>query len=211
MVEWHYYAFKILNPISYFDGDVMGNTILKIFAVLIIVSFLFGCSSSPTDSSYPSSQSDKTFESFPFDQYKVEIHSSTEKAKINFTSNPWWKRYKTRLSKDYKDGNIDFGGYYITTIINCGIICRAGVMVDVRDGKIYTLPLGKGMGYAECYSGGYNADDDGIYYKPDSRLFITVSCIEARIGNTKSYTQEKLYCANVWDEFQKRFVLNENL
>lgn len=189
----------------------MEKTVLKIFTVLIIVSYLFGCSSSPTDSSSPSSQSDKTVESFPFDQYNVEIHDATYKAKINFTSNPWWKRYKTRLSKDYKDGNIDFGGYYVTSIINCGIICRVGAMIDVRDGKIYTLPLGKGMGYAECYSDGHNADDEGIYYKPDSRLFVTVSCIETTMVDSKSYTQEKIYYANVWDESQKRFVLHKNL
>ena len=96
------------------------------------------------------SPSKQTIEGYSFEKYKVEIHSVNEKAEINFSSNPFWKHYRTRISKGYKNGNVDFGGYYIAIIIGCGVGCRLGAMVDIRDGKIYDLPLG-GMSYAECY------------------------------------------------------------
>ena len=165
--------------------------------IIIIIMFIFiffnlyGCSSSSSKSekSFSDSSSKQTIEyieGYSFEKYEIE------KAKIDFSSNPAWKRYRTRISEVYIEGDVDFGGYYISIIINCGVICRIGAMIDIRDGKIYSLPLGDGMGYAECYSNRNVVDDEGIYYKPNSRLFITSSCIETEIKNSKNNKQLKV-------------------
>ena len=195
----------------------------KIIALIILTTFIlynfFGCSPSPSDSSSKTKKSssnssslEKPFESiedYSFDKYKVKIFPLSEKANINFSSNPRWKLYKTRLSRDYKNGDIDFAGYFITIIINCGVICRVGAMVDVRDGKIYSLPLDEGMGYAECCSSRNIGDEEGIYYKPDSRLFVSISCVETDIKNSKNKKQHKIYFINIWDENSKKFILKK--
>lgn len=191
-----------------------------IFMFVFNFFYLYGCSSSPSDSSY---KAEKSFDSssletpfddlegYSFEKYKVEINSLAEKAKIDFSSNPYWKLYKTKLSEDYKRGNIDFGGYYIASIINCGVTCRVGAMVDTRDGKIYSLPLGNGMGYAECYSNRNAVDDEGIYYKPNSRLFIASSCNETEIENSKNNKQYKVYFITEWEEAKKKFILDKKI
>ncbi|KUG24538.1 hypothetical protein ASZ90_005650 [hydrocarbon metagenome] len=214
MVEWCYYfsfiflVLKILNQYLVYGVVMMKKIMVKFFIMLFIFFSLCGCSSSPSDSLSPS---EKTIEGYSFDKYKVEIFPLSEKAKINFSSNPYWKLYKTKITKDYKNRNVDFGGYYIAIIINCGVICRVGAMVDIRYGRIYSLPLGDGMGYAECYSNRNVVDDEGIHYKPNSRLFITSSCSETEIKNSKNNKQHKVYFINVWDEAKKKFILEKKI
>jgi hypothetical protein len=151
----------------------------------------------------------QTIEGYSFEKYKIEKHSVTKKAKINFSSNPTAKTFRTRISEGYKSGNVDFGGYYITIIWGCGAGCISGSMVDIRDGKVYDLPLGEETAYANCYSG---TDDNGtVTYKPYSRLFITTTCSEAEIENSKNNKQEKVYFINVWNEAKKKFILEKRI
>jgi hypothetical protein len=188
----------------------MKKIMFMIFIVIFTSFSLCGCTS-PSPESEKSSpdaslkQNIEAIEGYSFEKYEIK------KVNVDFSSNPFWKTYRTRISEVYKDGNVGFGGYYVTVIINCGVTCRVGAMVDIRDGKIYSLPLGDDMGYAECYSNRNVVDDEGIHYKPNSRLFITSSCSETEIENSKNNKQHKVYFINVWDEAKKKFILEKKI
>ncbi|NVN95757.1 MAG: hypothetical protein HXX18_10790 [Bacteroidetes bacterium] len=140
---------------------------------------------------------------FSFEKYKVEKLSTYQKAKINYLSNPTVKYFKTRITNGYKTGKIDFAAYYITITWGCGTGCIDGAMVDVRDGKVYDLPLGESTYYYGC---ALSDTESCVEYKPNSRLFITVYCSEIEIENSKDNEQEKIFFINVWDEKKKEFV-----
>jgi hypothetical protein len=150
----------------------------------------------------------QTIVGYSFEKYKIEKYAISKKAKLNFQSNPEAKNFKTRITEGYKQGKVDFGGYYITIIWGCGTGCINGAMVDIRDGKIYDLPLGEEFYYAGCFSNNENEqNDDSLNYKDSSRLFITAICSENEIENTNKVKQEKLYFVNVWNEQKKKFDL----
>lgn len=142
---------------------------------------------------------------YSFESYPSVKNSVGQKAKINYNSNPDAKYYKTRINSSYKTSKVDFAGYYITTIWGCGTGCITGVMVDVRDGKIYDLPLGEDTSSIGCYSS--DTVDDGPSYTARSRLFVKGTCSETEIENTSSYKQEQKFFINVWNESKKKFEL----
>jgi hypothetical protein len=61
---------------------------------------------------------------------------------------------------------IDFASNYEILIYGVGTGCQQGVMIDLRDGKVYSLPIE----CPACGSGEY------IEYRKDSRLFINRYC-----------------------------------
>lgn len=75
-----------------------------------------------------------------FEDFKAEYKETTEKAKIDFNSNPTAKGFKTAISESYKNGKVDFSGNYIIATWGCGTSCISGAMIDIRDGKVYDLP-----------------------------------------------------------------------
>ena len=75
-----------------------------------------------------------------FEDYKTEYKEATEKARIDFNSNPNYKVYKTVISETYHANQVSFAGNYTIATWGCGTSCIYGVMVDIRDGKIYNLP-----------------------------------------------------------------------
>lgn len=131
-------------------------------------------------------------DSINFEKYAVEVQDVIKKAPLDFSSYPESKSFKTRITEAYNDGTaIDFGGHYIISAFGCGAGCIMGFMVDVRDGKIYDLPLGE---QNSCFW-----SLDRALGKPDSRLFISAICKEEE-NNPIS-----LYIAYVWNEEKKLF------
>lgn len=129
---------------------------------------------------------DFTFSKFPSAHYKF-----VKKAKLDFSSDEGAYNFRTRIKDAYEAGTPNFASYYITVIFGCGASCIMGMMMDVRDGKIYGLPLGE---ETSCLF----ADDRAIFY-PDSRLFIASICRESNeAGNV-------YYHAFVWNEEKKVF------
>lgn len=147
----------------------------------------------------------QTIEGYSFEKYEAEGQYITKKAEINYQSNPIAKIFRTRITEGYNSGKTDFAGNYITIIWGCGTGCIDGVMVDIRDGKVYNLPLGEEKAYAGCYSN--NEKDERVTYKLYSRLFVTVACSETEISNTKNNKQKKTFFINVWNEQKKKFEL----
>ena len=146
----------------------------------------------------------QTIEGYSFEKYNIEKHSIKGKAKINFQSNPTARMFRTRIAEGYKSGNIDFAGYYIIITWGCGTGCINGAMVDIRDGKVYDLPV---VGYDDCYRSYETAEYDILTYKTFSRLFITTICSEKEIESSKNYKQDKIFLINVWNEQKKKFEL----
>lgn len=126
------------------------------------------------------------FKKFPADDFTL-----TKKAPLDLLSNESAKYFKTRITEAYASDRIDFASYYISVIFGCGASCIAGFIMDVRDGKIYDLPLGEEN---SCLFA-----EDRALFKPQSRLFISGICKE-------SPEDEKVYYkAFVWNEDHKIF------
>ena len=131
-------------------------------------------------------------DSINFEKYAVAVQELEKKAPLDFGSYPESRSFKTRITEAYSDGTvIDFAGHYIISAFGCGAGCIMGFMVDVRDGKIYDLPLGE---QNSCFW-----SLDRALGKPDSRLFISAICKEEE-NNPIS-----LYIAYVWNEEKKLF------
>ncbi len=146
----------------------------------------------------------QTIEGYSFDNYKIIDPIPKSKAQIDYSSNPTAKQMRSRVSSRYSSGAVDFAGYYITIIWGCGTGCILGAMVDVRDGKVYDLPLGEVKAYYFCNS--EKDADDRLLYKANSRLFISSSCDRSEIENSQNMNKEKIYYINIWDESKKEFL-----
>lgn len=130
-------------------------------------------------------------DSLDFERYKVDAEKIAKHALIDWSSYPEARDFRTRITDAYKTNEVDFAGYYVTSIFGCGAGCIMGFMVDVRDGKIYDLPLGEEN---SCLF----ADDRAIG-RLTSRLFIASICRE-NMEAKKVY-----YKAYLWDEDKKEF------
>lgn len=136
-------------------------------------------------------------DSVDFEKYEVGPQKRMANAPIDWTSYPEAKDFKTRITEAYKDSEVNFGGYYVTSIFGCGASCIMGFMVDVRDGKIYDLPLGEEN---SCLFA-----EDRALYNWMSRLFIAGVCKE-NLEDKKVY-----YKAYLWNEDKKEFENVEEL
>lgn len=130
-------------------------------------------------------------DSINFDKYAVDVEEVVKKAPLDFSSYPDAKFFRTRIIDAYKSNTIDFGGHYVGVIFGCGASCIMGFMVDVRDGKIYDLPLGE---QNMCFW-----DLDKAICNSYSRLFISAICKENEDSKTANYI------AYVWNEENKLF------
>ncbi|NQX38704.1 hypothetical protein SAMN05421820_101735 [Pedobacter steynii] len=135
--------------------------------------------------------SSKVLDSIDFKKYQTEAPVSSGKAAIDWQSYPEAKTFKTRITEGYKNEAVDFAGHYVSVVFGCGAGCVLGFMVDVRDGKIYALPLGEEN---SCFF-----MEDAALMVPDSRLFISAVCKEA------AESEKRYYKAYLWDEEQKSF------
>jgi hypothetical protein len=131
-----------------------------------------------------------------FEDFKTEYKETAQKAAIDFNSNPNGKGFKTAITDSYKLSEVNFSGYYIIATWGCGTACINGVMVDVRDGKIYDLPAdenGEGIGNA------YESD------KSSSLLITSISGVP--LGD--DIEKEENYWK--WNETNKKFEFIKTL
>lgn len=141
----------------------------------------------------------QTILNYNFESYKVDLCSS-HKAKIDFSSNPFGEQHLEDIKFGYENGQIDFGGHFITIIWSCGTGCPAGVIVDISDGKIYELPLGETKAYFGC------DEKEETLYTFNSNLYVTTFCTES-LDTKNQIIRHKTYFINVWDDHQKEFKL----
>jgi hypothetical protein len=130
-------------------------------------------------------------DSIDFERYYVDAAKVTQYAPVDWTSYPETKDFKTRILEAYQTNEISFAGYYVVSIFGCGAGCIMGFMIDVRDGKIYDLPLGEEN---SCLFA-----EDRAMGNLKSRLFIAGVCRE------NPEDQKVYYKAYLWGEDKKEF------
>lgn len=131
-------------------------------------------------------------DSIDFEKYKAEQPASLKKAPLNWSSYPSAADFKTTITSAYEENDsAHFAGYYILATYGCGLSCVAGYMIDMRDGKIYDLPLGEENSCS-------HAEDRVVCY-PGSRLFVSAIC---RSSVNKNQLE---YIAYLWNEESKKF------
>lgn len=101
---------------------------------------------------------------------EVENSLKSNKAKIDFKSNDGSSYFKTRLTDGYYSGEVNFANYYIAITWGCGTSCIDGKMIDVRDGKIYDLPLGEDVTFSM-----YDSDQEKISFTANSNIITVIS------------------------------------
>ena len=130
------------------------------------------------------------------DRTKKNVESSTAiplnseitgKADIDFKSNPIAERYRTVITEKYNELEVNFASYYIITTWGCGSGCVTGVMIDIRDGIVYSMPDDKDWGGNGTY----------IESKKESKFLITIAAAQSPSGEV--------------EEIRKSWEWNENL
>ena len=124
-----------------------------------------------------------------FDSYKSGILATNKKVEIDKSSNKdalGQLEYATEQGV-IQTGKVGFASNYEMIIYGVGSGCEQGIMIDVRNGKVYSLPI-------ECPA--CDEGNDELYsYRKDSRLFINTFCLDGK-KKTVFY---------VWDENDKKF------
>ena len=114
----------------------------------------------------------------------------TVKADIDFKSNSLAERYRTVITEKYNELGVNFASYYIITTWGCGSGCVTGVMVDTRDGIVYSMPEDKEWGGNGTY----------IESKKESKLLKTVAVAQSPSGEV-----EEIRKSWEWNEDLKKF------
>jgi hypothetical protein len=114
----------------------------------------------------------------------------TGKADIDFRSNPIAERNRTVITEKYNELEVNFASFYIITTWGCGSGCVTGVMVDIRDGIVYSMPEDKDWGGSGTY----------IESKKESKLLVTVA-----VAKSPSEEVEEIRKSWEWNEDLKKF------
>jgi hypothetical protein len=154
----------------------------------------------------------QTIEQYQFKNYKTPQIIISKKAPLDLKSNPTAKMFRTAINETYKTAKIDFASHYITVIWGCGTGCINGAMVDVRDGKVYDLPINPDTAYSGCFTNAINDEQEDRYeINKNSSLFITNICEESNAKKSNQIQQAKTYFVNIWNEKTKKFKLEDKL
>ena len=116
------------------------------------------------------------------------------KADINFKSNPVAERYRTVITEKYNELEVNFASYYVVTTWGCGSGCVTGVMVDIRDGFVYSMPEDKDWGGNGTF----------IESKKESKILKTVAVAQSSSGEIE---ESRKYWE--WNEDLKKFKFIE--
>ncbi|MFQ6371756.1 lipocalin family protein [Shewanella sp. YIC-542] len=136
-----------------------------------------------------------SFSYFPVDNMSTE-KSMQQKHPVDFASNQIPQKQQAAIVKSYADTAVNFAGHYVVVNWGCGSSCLDGVMVDVRDGKIYHLPSLEG----------YSDIGNGVDHKADSILLVTshtLSTTNPKDGKPVTETNRYYW---LWNEASKQFI-----
>lgn len=112
------------------------------------------------------------------------------KADIDFSSNPVAERYRSAISEQYDELDVNFASFYIVTTWGCGSGCVTGAMVDTRDGSVYSMPQDKEWGGNGTY----------IESNKESAILLTSAVAQSPTGETE---ETRKYWE--WNEELKEF------
>ena len=106
-------------------------------------------------------------------------------------SNPKAELYRTLITEKYNKLDVNFASYYVITTWGCGSGCVTGVMVDARDGVVYSMPEDKDWGGNGTY----------IESKQESKILKTIAVARSSSGEIE---ENRKYWE--WNENIKKFT-----
>ena len=153
----------------------------RLLILTLITVFLVSCGDKTKQKEEPNS-------TIPLNSEK------TVKADIKFKSNPIAERYRTVITEKYNKLGVNFASYYIITTWGCGSGCVSGVMIDIRDGFVYSMPEDKDWG------------GNGTYIESikESKILKTVAVAQSSSGEIE---ESRKYWE--WNEDLKEFKFLE--
>jgi hypothetical protein len=122
-----------------------------------------------------------------FSEYSAEPSGNPTKARVDVSSNPLARQFRTVIQDTYTRENSNFAGHYVWISWGCGTACQQNVIVDTRSGKVYTAP----------------ETSVGAAFRRDSRLLI------ANPPDASGYYPDCASCTPqiyVWDEEAREFT-----
>jgi hypothetical protein len=132
-----------------------------------------------------------------FQKYPSGPIGSNKTVKINKSSN---KNALGQLEYGIKKGypltyKIDFASYYEIFTYSVGTGCSQGVMIDLRNGTVYSLPI-------DCPACLEGTDDEYYNFKKNSLLFVNTYC------PNQSYPDDGVKKTDqyLWSEKMKKFI-----
>lgn len=114
----------------------------------------------------------------------------TDKSDIDFKSNSIAEDHRTVITEKYNELEVNFASYYVITTWGCGSGCVTGVMIDTRDGIVYSMPEDKEWGGNGTY----------IESKKESKLLKTVAVAQSPSGEVEEIRKNW-----EWNEDLKKF------
>ncbi len=112
-----------------------------------------------------------------FGDYPTKTEAGNPSAKLDLTSNPIAKRYRTVLRLAMTEG-ANFAGHYRMSVWGCGTSCAMFAVVNLNTGKVITatqiaVVIGNNLD-ADDFMPGPNSDDWGFRFRIDSNLLVVL-------------------------------------
>lgn len=132
-------------------------------------------------------------------RYKPESKAAQEvensfKSKINYGSHPIAEQYRTVITENYQELDVNFAHYYVIITWGCGSGCVSGAMVDTRDGFVYPMPEDNEWGGNGTY----------IESNKGSQVLLTVA-----VAQSSEDDIEEIRKSWLWNEDLKIFQFNK--
>lgn len=80
----------------------------------------------------PAQKAEPKFESYPADVY------AGKPAPLNLRSHRLARTYRTSIREQLHENGINFAGHYTIAVMGCGTGCSVTVIVDARNGSLYS-------------------------------------------------------------------------
>jgi hypothetical protein len=112
-----------------------------------------------------------------FEAYPATIAKAVSHPRLDLTSNPVAKRYRTVLREEIAKGP-NYAGNYRVAFWGCGASCAIFAVVNLKTGKVitakeFTSVLGTHL-YADDFLPRTESDGWGFRYKRDSSLLVVI-------------------------------------
>ena len=133
---------------------------------------------------------DKTKKGAEFRSQTPVNSEITQKADIDFESYSEAELHRTVITEKYNELEVNFASHYIIVTWGCGSGCVTGVLIDIRDGIVYSMPEDKEWGGNGTY----------IESKKESNMLITVAVAQSPYGEIE---ESRKYWE--WNEDSKKF------
>lgn len=112
-----------------------------------------------------------------FKNYPADTKEVVPSSKLNLTSNPFARKYRTVLRQEMAKGP-NYAGYYRVAFWGCGTSCAMFAVVDLKNGTVITTREFSAVSgvylAADDFLRGTRSDSWGFRYENDSSLLVVL-------------------------------------